>query len=124
MCEAMTPSMDIEDVLTWAFRDQNVEHSAEADPDAVRVYWAVLALPPAHAGIIRHFARLAERPDWHTRPARMVVLSHVRRSRRLYTEWVRAMMVLQRTLDRTLSSVAVTGPALAAEPWLLERKRA
>lgn len=116
--------MDIEDLLVWAFHDEDVEHDSSAHPDAVSVYWAVLALPTAHACVVRHFARHAVRPDWHASPSRMVVLSHVRRARRLYSEWVRAMVVLQRTLNGTLTAVTVTGPSLAEEPWLLERQRA
>lgn len=120
----MPQRVDIQELLIWAFRVQRVEFETTADPDALTVYWAVLALPIPHATVIRRFAREARRPDWHAANTRTVSLDGVRRSRRLYTEWVRAMVVLQRTLDGTLSQFSVTGPDLDEQPWLRERLRA
>jgi hypothetical protein len=120
----MPQRIDIQDLLIWAFRHQSVETTAGADPDALTVYWAVLALPVPHATVIRRFAREARRPDWHAAHSRCVSLDGVRRSRRLYTEWVRALMVLQRTLEGALGRFTVTGPNLDDEPWLRERLRA
>lgn len=119
----MPRRIDIQELLVWAFRFQKVESEAGADADALTVYWAVLALPFPHATVIRRFAREARQPDWHASRARCVSLDGVRRSRRLYTEWVRAMVVLQRTLDGTLSRFAVTGPNLEEQPWLRQRER-
>lgn len=120
----MPQRIDIQELLVWAFRAQRVESSAGADADALAIYWAVLALPTPHATVIRRFAREARRPDWHAANTRTVSLDGVRRSRRLYTEWVRAMMVLQRTLEGTLCRFSVIGPDLDDQPWLRERLRA
>ncbi|MDB5542196.1 MAG: hypothetical protein JWQ89_3923 [Devosia sp.] len=120
----MSQRIDIQQVLVWAFRVQKVETAASADPDAMTVYWAVLALPVPHATLIRRYAREARRPDWHAADTPTVSLEGVRRLRRLYTEWVRALVVLQRTLEGTLSRFHVTGPCLDEQPWLRERLRA
>lgn len=120
----MRQRIDIQDLLIWAFRAQQVEFAATADPDALTVYWAVLALPAPHATVIRRFAREARRPDWHAAHTRTVLLDGVRRSRRLYTEWVRALVVLQRTLDGSLTTFTVIGPNLDEQPWVRERLRA
>lgn len=120
----MPQRIDIQNLLIWAFRQQSVETAAIADPDALTVYWAVLALPVPHATVVRRFAREARRPDWHAAQTRMVSLDGVRRSRRLYTEWVRALVVLQRTLEGSLGRYTVTGPNLDDQPWLRERLRA
>jgi hypothetical protein len=117
-------TIDIQDLLVWAFRDEDVEDAPNADADAVTVYWAVLALPIPHARAIRRFALAGTMPDWHPAPGRTVSLDGVRRRRRLYAEWVRAMVVLQRTLDGTLSRYRVSGPRLDEEPWVRRRKRA
>ena len=118
----MAQRIDIQDLLVWAFRHQAVENAAGAEADALTVYWAVLAVP--HATVIRRFAREARRPDWHAAHTRCVSLDGVRRSRRLYTEWVRALVVLQRTLEGSLGRFTVTGPNLDDQPWLRERLRA
>lgn len=121
----MATRIDIRELLIWAFRDQAVEVAGNADPDAVTVYWAVLALPVPHANLVRRHARAATMPDWHpdtTTPT--VSLESVRRARLVYTEWVRAMVVLRRTLDGTLARFAATGPALDQEPWITARRRA
>lgn len=120
----MPQRIDIQDLLIWAFRGQSVESATAADPDALTVYWAVLALPAPHATVIRRFAREARRPDWRAAHTRCVSLDGVRRSRRLYTEWVRALVVLQRTLEGSLGHFAVSGPNLDEQPWLGERLRA
>jgi len=120
----MPERIDIQELLIWAFRSQSVETAPFADPDALTIYWAVLALPAPHATVIRRFAREARRPDWHAAHTRCVSLEGVRRSRRLYTEWVRALVVLQRTLDGSLCRFAVIGPNLDEQPWLRERLHA
>ena len=120
----MPQRIDIQDLLIWAFRNQAVETKPAADGDAQTVYWAVLALPLPHATVIRRFAREARRPDWRSGHSRCISLDAVRRSRRLYTEWVRALVVLQRTLEGTLSRYSVSGPGLDDEPWQRERERA
>jgi len=117
-------TVDIQDLLVWAFRDQDVEATPNADADAVTIYWAVLALPVPHARAISRFARLGAAPDWHAANGRTVSLDGARRARRLYAEWVRAMVVLQRTLDGTLSRHRVSGPRLDEEPWMRHRQRA
>lgn len=110
-------SIDIEDLLIWAFRDQQVEGAEHPHPDASTVYWAVMALPAAHTSIICHFARLGIGPDWQAGPGPVVRLEAVRKARLVYAEWVRAMVVLQRTLDGTLTRYRVSGPRLEETPW-------
>lgn len=119
----MPQRIDIQDLLVWAFRAQAVETRPMANANALIVYWAVLALPLPHATVVRRFAREARRPDWHAARARCISLDAVRRSRRLYTEWVRALVVLQRTLEGSLSAFAVAGPNLDDQPWLRLRDR-
>ncbi len=120
----MLHRIDIQDLLIWAFRAEAVETRPQAHADARTVYWAVLALPAPHATMIRRFAREARRPDWHSGGGRFISLEAVRRSRRLYTEWVRALVVLQRTIDGALTDYHVTGPSLDEQPWIGERLRA
>lgn len=120
----MAQPIHIQDLLIWAFRTQSVESRPDADIDALTVYWAVSALPTPHATMIRRFACEARRPDWHAGRGRCVSLDAVRRSRRIYTEWVRALVVLQRTLDDVLPDYQVIGPNLDEQPWLGERLRA
>jgi hypothetical protein len=118
-------TIDIEDLLVWAFRDENVGDAQDADPDAVTVYWAVMALPAPHSKAITRFARLGTEPDWHSGSGGSTVsLDSVRRARTLYAEWVRAMVVLQRTLDGTLSRYRVSGPRHDEEPWMRHRQQA
>ena len=114
----MPQRIDIQDLLIWAFRTEAVESRSAADIDALTVYWAVLALPAPHVTIIRRFAREARRPDWHAGRGRTVSLDAVRRSRRIYTEWVRALVVLQRAIDGALTNYRVVGPGLDEQPWL------
>lgn len=117
----MMQRIDIQDLLIWAFRTESVESRPQADVDALTVYWAVLALPAPHARMICRFAREARRPDWHAGSSRCVSLEAVRRSRRIYTEWVRALRVLQRTLDGALVRYTVVPPSLDDQPWIRER---
>ena len=114
-------SIDIEDLLIWAFRDEEVEAARNPHPDATTVYWAVMALPVAHTRIVSRFARMGMGPDWQAGPNPVVQLDAVRKARTLYAEWVRAMVVLQRTLDGTLSHYRVSGPRLEETPWLRAR---
>jgi len=110
-------SIDIEDLLIWAFRDEGVEAAQDPHPDATTVYWAVMALPVAHTRLISRFARLGLGPDWQAGSGTVVQLDAVRKARTVYGEWVRAMVVLQRTLDGTLSRYRVSGPRLEETPW-------
>ena len=114
-------SIDIEDLLIWAFRDQAVEGAENPHPDATTVYWAVMALPAAHTRIVSRFARMGIGPDWQAGPEAVVSLEAVRKGRTLYAEWVRAMVVLQRTLDGTLGRYRVSGPRLEETPWRARR---
>jgi hypothetical protein len=114
-------SIDIEDLLIWAFRDQAVESTALPHTDATTVYWAVMALPSAHSRVISHFARLGTGPAWQAGPSPVVQLEAVRKARTLYAEWVRAMVVLQRTLDGNLTRYRVSGPRLEETPWRVRR---
>lgn len=121
----MPQRIDIQDLLIWAFRTEKVETRQHADPDALTTYWAVLALPVPHATVISRFAREGKRPDWRADVGESFVsLDRVRRTRRLYTEWVRALVVLQQTLGGSLSRFVVTGPNLEEQPWLRQRLRA
>ena len=56
----MPQRIDIQDLLIWAFRAEQVESRRHVDPDALTVYWAVLALPAPHATVISRFAREAK----------------------------------------------------------------
>ena len=120
----MSTIIDIERLLTWAFRDQAVEASSRADPDAVTIYWAVRALPAHHSNAVIRHARTGTRPNWQITASKVVSLDGVRQSRQRYVDWVRAMVVLQRSLDGALSSFRVTGPATDEEPWVRQRIRA
>lgn len=117
----MPQRIDIQDLLVWAFRAQSVETRSNADGDALTVYWAVLALPVPHAAMIRRFAREGRRPDWRAGRDRCVSLDGVRRSRRIYTEWVRALGVLQRALGGNLTRFEVVTPNLDEQPWMRQR---
>ena len=113
--------IDIEDLLIWAFRDEKVEAAADPHPDATTVYWAVMALPAAHIRIISRFARSGSGPDWHAGGGTVVSIAAVRKGRMVYAEWVRAMVVLQRTLDGALTHYRVSGPRLEETPWRMRR---
>jgi len=114
------PMMDIEDLLIWAFRDEKVEASPNPHPDATTVYWAVMALPAEHTRIISRFARMGSGPDWHAGREAVVSIVAVRKRRMIYAEWVRAMVVLQRTLDGALIHYRVSGPRLEETPWRIK----
>lgn len=115
----MPQRIDIEDLLVWAFRHERVETRQHANPDALTVYWAVLALPAPHATVVSRCAREAAAPDWRAATREpCVALEDVRRARRLYSEWIRAMVVLQSTLNGSLTQFIVLGPRLADQPWL------
>jgi hypothetical protein len=120
----MATTIDIEDLLVWAFRDQAVESAVYAAEDAVTIYWAVLALPGEHCEIVRRAACEGAPPQWHARPGPVTVLNEVRRARAQYREWVRALTVLQRTLNGTLRDFRIVGPAAPEQPWLAERMSA
>ncbi|HEV7278267.1 MAG TPA: hypothetical protein VGN80_18465 [Devosiaceae bacterium] len=117
----MATTIDIEQLLVWAFRDQAVETSSYAAEDAVTVYWAVLALPAPHCDIVRFSARSGDAPPWHVDPGPVTVLAEVRQARARYREWVRALAVLQRALDGTLREFRTVGPAAPEQPWLSDR---
>lgn len=117
----MVATKDIADILVWAFRDEHVETALHAAEDAVTVYWAVLALPAHHGAIVKRCARLDRTPDWRAPIGPVVSLSALRRARSDYRDWVRALTVLQRTLDGTLARFRVSGPSAPEEPWRLER---
>ena len=110
-------SIDIEDLLVWAFRDQAVESRTNPHPDARTVYWTVLALPAAHLRVIIRYAKLGSGPEWRAGADRVVSIAAARKSRTLYTEWVRAMVVLQQSLDGTLPGYRVSGPRVDHAPW-------
>jgi hypothetical protein len=110
--------MDIEDLLYWAFRQEKVETSKLAHEDALTVYWAVMALPAPFDHLIRHHARIGRPPDWHSGSEDKVVhLVAVRYWRERYSEWHKALTVLQRTLNGALRSYAALGPAAPDQPW-------
>lgn len=117
----MATTIDIEQLLVWAFRDQAVETSANAAEDAITVYWAVLALPALHCDIVRFSARGGDAPSWHVAPGPVTVLDEVRQARSRYRQWVRALAVLQRVLDGTLRDFRIVGPTAPEQPWLSER---
>lgn len=113
--------IDIEDLLIWAFRDQEVEAAVNPHPDATTVYWAVTALPAAHARIVSRFARRGMGPDWHAGAGTVVSIADVRKGRMVHAEWVRAMVVLQSSLEGNLTHYRVTGPRLDEAPWRVKR---
>lgn len=117
----MATTIDIEELLVWAFRDQSVETSVCAAEDAVTVYWAVLALPAQHCDMVRRCARNSMAPPWHAPPGPVTVLDEVRQARSRYRQWVRALAVLQRALDGTLRDFHIVGPSVPEQPWLAER---
>lgn len=117
----MATTIDIEQLLVWAFRDQAVETSADAADDAITVYWAVLALPPLHCDIVRFSARAGAAPPWHAAPGPVTVLDEVRQARARYRQWVRALAVLQHVLEGTLRDFRTVGPAAPEQPWLSDR---
>ncbi len=114
----MARQIDIEDLLYWAFRQEKVETSKLANDDALTLYWAVMALPAPFDHLIRHHARIGRPPDWSsTSDSKVVHLVAVRYWRDRYSEWHKALAVLQRTVNGALRNYVATGPAAPAEPW-------
>jgi hypothetical protein len=114
---AMPVPIDIEDLLVWAYRDEKVETNPSANRDALNVHWAVLALPPSYAEVIRHYARSGEPPTWRPNSGPVIVLEEARRARALHGEWLRCLAVLRRALDGALLRFEVSGPAAGAGAW-------
>lgn len=114
--------IDIQDLLVWAFATQRVESNPNADTDALTTYWAVMGLPDAHSSLIKRHARAATEPKWQIECGDVIQLSQVRMARLVYSEWVRAMVVLQQNLQGTLRQFDVRGPSHSEEPW--SRRRA
>lgn len=114
----MVRQIDIEDLLYWAFRQEKVECSKMAHEDALTVYWAVMALPAPFDHLIRHHARIGRPPDWSSGgESKVVHLVAVRYWRERYTDWHKALCVLQRTVNGALRGYAATGPIAPEEPW-------
>ncbi len=114
----MARQIDIEDLLYWAFRDEKVETSKRAPEDALTIYWAVMALPAPFDHLVRHHARIGRPPDWHSgSDATVVHLVAVRYWRERYSEWHKALTVLQRTVNGALRNYAASGPAAPQQPW-------
>jgi hypothetical protein len=115
----MARATDIEALLIWAFRDQAVETTRNPPEDALTVYWAVMALPEPHGSMVRQAARDGVAPDWRRPHGPVISLAKVRKARSAYTDWVQALVVLQRTLEGALHNFRAYGPAAAEEPWKL-----
>ncbi|HEY9010842.1 MAG TPA: hypothetical protein VIN06_07470 [Devosia sp.] len=114
----MPKTMDIEDLLYWAFRDEKVESRDKAHQDALTLYWAVTALPDPFCHLIQHHARIGHPPDWHSvTEGRVIHLVAVRYWRDRYDQWHRALGVLRHTVNGALKDHAATGPAAPARPW-------
>lgn len=114
----MVRQIDIEDLLYWAFRDEKVETNKLAHEDALTIYWAAIALPAPFDHLIRHHARIGRPPDWSSATdSNIVHLVAVRYWRQRYSEWHKALAVLQRTVNGALRSYAATGPGAPEQPW-------
>ncbi|RYG08673.1 MAG: hypothetical protein EON92_16130 [Burkholderiales bacterium] len=114
----MVETIDIEELLYWAFHQQKVESNAGANEDAVTLYCAALALPTPFAELVRHHARIGCRPDWRSpSEAQVVHLAAARYWRERYTQWHKALTVLQCTVNGALRNYAASGPMAPAEPW-------
>jgi len=114
----MAQTVDIEDLLYWAFREQKVETSRIAPEDAMTVYWAVMALPSPFDHLVRHHARIGRPPDWHSvTDAKVVHLVAARYWRERYTDWHKSLNVLQHTVNGALRSYRAIGPAAPEQPW-------
>lgn len=115
---AMAVTIDIEDLLYWAFREQKVETRRDAPQDALTTYWAVMALPEPFGQLVRHQARIGRPPEWQSDPdLKIVHLVAVRHWRERYGEWHNALTVLQRTINGALRDHSVTGPVTPQFPW-------
>jgi len=117
----MSRMIDIVDLLNWAFHDELVETSNTPPGDALTVYWAVMALPEPFGGIVRHYARIGTAPNWCAEKTRIVYLAKVRHDRRTYSQWHRALTVLQRSLSGAMADHVAYGPTVAEEPWSIGR---
>jgi hypothetical protein len=114
----MAVTVDIEDLLYWAFRQEKVESRRDAPVDALTTYWAVMALPDPFGQLVRHQSRIGRPPEWRSDPdVKIVHLIAVRHWRERYAEWHNALTVLQRTINGALRDHAVTGPAAPQYPW-------
>ena len=114
----MVRQIDIEDLLYWAFRDEKVETNKLAHEDALTIYWAAIALPAPFDHLIRHHARIGRPPDWRSgAESNIVHLVAVRYWRQRYSDWHKALAVLQRTVNGALRSYAATGPGAPEQPW-------
>lgn len=118
----MAKTIDIEDLLYWAFRDEKVESRRDPPQDALTTYWAVMALPEPFGQLIRHQARIGRPPEWRIDPdLKIVHLVAVRHWRERYGEWHNALTVLQRTINGALRDHSVTGPGTPQLPWRSDR---
>src|SRR6218665_1853224 len=113
----MARPIDIETLLTWAFRDERVETTRNPPENALTVYWAVMALPEPHGTLVRQYAREGAIPDWRASTGHIVSLDQSRRARTVYAQWLRALALLQHTLNGSLRGYSVYGPVAPAEPW-------
>jgi len=114
----MAQTVDIEDLLYWAFREEKVETTRVAPEDAMTIYWAVMALPAPFDQLVRHHARIGRPPDWHSiTGAKVVHLVAVRYWRERYTEWHKALIVLQHTVNGALRNYRAVGPTAPSQPW-------
>lgn len=117
----MRKKIDIQDLLVWAFRDHVEAGVADPPPDALSVYWAVMALPSAEAELIARHARTGIAPDWRPDGAPVEHLGEMRRQRAVYADWVMSMARLAIMLEGTLNEFDVTGPAANDAPWIITR---
>ena len=114
----MARTVDIEELLYWAFREQKVETTRVAPEDAMTIYWAVMALPAPFDQLVRHHARIGRPPNWRSvTDAKVVHLVAVRYWRERYTEWHKALTVLQHTVNGALRNYRAVGPAAPSQPW-------
>lgn len=61
MTKALTRN-ELAMLLVWAFRDQQVETTPSAHPDATTLYHNVMALPACQAAVVVHHARSGNVP--------------------------------------------------------------
>jgi hypothetical protein len=114
----MARTVDIEELLYWAFREQKVETTRVAPEDAMTIYWAVMALPAPFDQLVRHHARIGRPPNWRSvTDAKVVHLVAVRYWRERYTEWHKALTVLQHTVNGALRNYRAVGPTAPSQPW-------
>ena len=104
----MRKKIDIQDLLVWAFRDHVEAGVADPPPDALSVYWAVMALPSAEAELIARHARTGVAPDWRPDGAPVEHLGEMRRQRAVYADWVMSMVT--KPLALTWGVTSMTTP--------------